>query len=613
MIAGGLPQPLAGTGRGGIIRFAILALCVQAAFWGIALLLRPPVADQRLARNAVTNIKLEQPDGTLGEADGPPRYYLGTGPDARFAAQVRVLQPDRGLVVFVPRYNRWASLTVNGQTMPLSDAPAWRGGRLGAKWVVPPAMLHRGDNVLVVEVRRECCKAFLSGVIAAPGGTIDNAIRQWRMQVMIPAFGVMVLGLFGTGSCLLLAIGPAYRREAFAAATAFAGLALGGLWQIDIFTPTTEPVFIATGWAALLLTFSGLVALIDRWFPGGPRFDRWLVVFVPVWALLILVSAMATDPPPVALRTALEVSIVLFANIAIIASLWRGLAIGRAQWSLDAAVVLLVPTISLADVVDSLDRDPLTLSTAPLGLFGLAILLLLGIVRRGRMLSIRLENANLLLEQTISFKQAEIEATAQLLRQREAEAAVQSERARIMQDMHDGMGGHLLSVLTQARNPAVPRETIEATVEQAITDLRLMIDSLDSVGDTLDFALGQFRERAEAKLRAAGMELVWRNDLPGAYLILPPGTILAIYRIMQEAINNAVRHSGADRVEIGIRLREDGAVVIAILDDGSTDRSSWKAGRGLTNMERRAKQIGGHFSVTVGADGTRATLILPTS
>jgi signal transduction histidine kinase len=382
---------------------------------------------ERLARNALTNIKLEQPDGTLGEADGRPDYYLGTGPDARFAAQVRVLQPDRSLAVFVPRDNRWASLTVNGQTVRLSDAPAWRGGRLGGKWVVPPAMLRRGDN-----------------------------------------------------------------------------------------------------------------ALVDRWFPDGPRLDRWLVVLVPVVALLILASAMASDPLPAALRAMFELSIVLVANLAIIASVMRGMAIDGARWSLDAAVVLLVPTISLADVIDSLDQDPLTLNSAPLGLFGLAILLLLGIVRRGRMLSLRLKKANLLLEREISAKQAEIEATAQLLRQREAEAAVQSERARIMQDMHDGMSGHLLSVLTQARNPAIPREAIGATVELAIEDLRLMIDSLDSAGDSLDFALGQFRERAEAKLRAAGMELVWRNDLPGAHLILPPGAILAFYRIMQEAINNGV-------------------------------------------------------------------------
>jgi len=611
MTAAGLQQPPAGTERGGLFRFMIVALCVQAAFWGIALMLRPPVADPRFARHEVANILLEQPGGTLAEAGGRPDYYLGTGPDARFVAQVRVEQPDRGLVVFAPRYNRWASLAVNGQAVPMADAAAWRGGRIGAKWVVPPQMLRPGENALVVEVRRECCKAFLSGLIAAPPGAIDEAIRQWRMQALIPAFGVMVLGLFGAGSCLLLAIGPAYRREAIAAALAFAGLALGGLWQIDIVTPTGEAVYIAAGWAALLLTFSGLVALVDRWFPGGPRHDRWLIVLVPCWALLILASALARDPVPVPLRTALEVSIVLFANIAIIASLLRGLADDREKWALDAAVVLLVPSISLADMVDSLNRDPLTLSSAPLGLFGLSILLLLGIVRRGRMLSLRLENANLLLEQEIAAKQAEIEATAKLLRQREAEAAVQSERARIMQDMHDGMGGHLLSVLTLARNPAIPRAEIGATVDLAIEDLRLMIDSLDSVGDTLDFALGQFRERAETKLRAAGMELVWRNALGSGALALPPGTILAIYRIMQEAINNAVRHSTGRRVEIVIRHRADGAVMIDIADDGITDRRSWKPGRGLANMQRRAAQIGGRFAISASSTGTRARLTLP--
>ena len=597
--------------RTGLVRFVILALCVQAAFWGVALLLRPPVADPVLTRHMVANILLEQPGGILGAAEGRPDYYLGTGPDARFVAKVQVDEPDRGLVVFAPRFNRWAALHVNGQAVPVSDAPAWRSGRLGAKWVVPPAMLRRGENTLVVAIGRECCKAFLSGLIAAPPGTIDDAIRHWRMQALIPAFGVLVLGLFGAGSCLLLAIGPAYRREATAAAVAFAGLALGGLWQIDILTRSSEALYIAAGWAALLMTFSGLVALIDRWFPGGPRYDRWLMVLVPLGALLISAAGLSADPPPVALRTALEVSIVLFANIAIIASLWRGLAIDSQRWMLDAAIILLVPTISLADMVDSLNRDPLTLSSAPLGLFGLAILLLLGIVRRGRILSLRLENANLLLEQEIAAKQAEIEATATLLRQREAEAAVQSERARIMQDMHDGMGAHLLSVLTLARNSAIPREAIGATVELAIEDLRLMIDSLDSVGDTLDFALGQFRERAEAKLRAARMELVWRNSLGKASLALPPGTILAIYRIMQEAINNAVRHSNGRVVEIVIRHHEDGGASIAIRDDGTTDRSGWKPGRGLANMERRARQIGGSISVDADDRGTCVRLILP--
>lgn len=597
--------------RTGLVRFVILALCVQAAFWGVALLLRPPVPDPVLTRHMVANILLEQPGGILAAAEGRPDYYLGTGPDARFVAKVQVDEPDRGLVVFAPRFNRWAGLHVNGQAVPVSDAPAWRSGRLGAKWVVPPAMLRRGENTLVVAIGRECCKAFLSGLIAAPPGTIDDAIRHWRMQALIPAFGVLVLGLFGAGSCLLLAIGPAYRREATAAAVAFAGLALGGLWQIDILTRSSEALYIAAGWAALLMTFSGLVALIDRWFPGGPRYDRWLMVLVPLGALLISAAGLSADPPPVALRTALEVSIVLLANIAIIASLWRGLAIDSQRWMLDAAIIGLVPTISLADMVDSLNRDPLTLSSAPLGLFGLAILLLLGIVRRGRILSLRLENANLLLEQEIAAKQAEIEATATLLRQREAEAAVQSERARIMQDMHDGMGAHLLSVLTLARNSAIPREAIGATVELAIEDLRLMIDSLDSVGDTLDFALGQFRERAEAKLRAARMELVWRNSLGKASLALPPGTILAIYRIMQEAINNAVRHSNGRVVEIVIRHHEDGGASIAIRDDGTTDRSGWKPGRGLANMERRARQIGGSISVDADDRGTCVRLILP--
>ena len=604
-------SPVAASRHAQTIRLIIWIIAVQAAFWSLALLVRPPVIDPVFEKHKLADVALQGSDGQMREPRGRPNYYLGEGRKARFVATVMLDSPDQGLVVFAPRYNRWARLSVNGQAIPLSDAPAWRGGRLGGKWVVPSGFLRAGRNDLTLDIRRECCRAYLAALIAAPPGPIDRAIRQWRLQSALPAIGLMVLGLFGAVSCLMAAGRSPYRQLGHAAALAFVGMALGGVWQIDILTPSSEPLYGAAGQATLLATFAGLVALADRWFPGGPRYDRYLILLAPAFFILIAATAFTADGMPTLLRNLVDTTVVVLANIAIIACVRRGLQQDRQGWIPDAAVVLLVPSISLADLIDSIQVDPLALSIAPLGVLALAILLMLGIVRRARMLSRRLEDANILLDARIAEKQAELEATAELLRQREAEAAVQGERSRIMRDMHDGMGGQLLSVLMLSRDENSPRHMITRTVEQAIDDLRLLIDSLDSVGDTMDIALGQFRERAETKLRAAGMQLVWSNALDGHSIMLAPGAILAVYRIMQEAINNAVRHSGGHVVSLAISRYGSNGIEIAIADDGQPGTGLWKRGRGLSNMEMRAQAIGGSLAIETGAHGTRVVLRIP--
>ena len=594
-----------------ILRLVFWIIAVQAIFWAVALVIRPPAPDPIFEQHRIDTVLLRGADGELREAGGRPRYYLGDDREAVFEAAIDLDQPEAGLVVFAPRYNRWANLEVNGSAVPISDAPAWRAGRLGAKWVVPARLLKRGENIIAVEIRRECCRAYLWRLIAAPPGEIDVAIRQWRIQALLPSFGLMALGLFGAAACLMVVRNPAYRSIASAAAIAFTGMALGGLWQIDILTPSSEAAYLAAGQMTLLATFAGMVALADRWFPGGPQFDRALIIAVPVFAAIIIGTPLFTESMPQLMRKLLEGAIVVLANLAIFACIRRALASDPYRWIPDVAVVLLVPAISVADLIDSIQINPLALNAAPLGVLGLAVLLLLGIVRRGQMISLRLEHANALLDAKIADKQAELEATAALLRQRDAEAAVQGERNRIMRDMHDGMGGQLLSVLMLSRDQASPRELIADTAEQAIDDLRLLIDSLDSVGETLDIALGQFRERAETKLRAAGMRLVWSNQLGGQAITLPPGSILAAYRIMQEAINNAVRHSGGSEVSIIITPANEGLVAIIVSDDGKPDPATWNKGRGLANMASRAEAIGGTLTIETGAAGTSVVLKIP--
>ena len=599
--------------RGYGIRLIAAIAFVQILFWGLALLIRPPVIDPVFEQNRLTDILMVETDGKRSRVEGRPNYYLGQGRVTRFVARPLIDQPEQGLVVFVPRYNRWASLWVNGQAIPMADSPAWRAGRLGGKWVVPPGFLKPGRNSIAVEVRRECCRAFLGSIIAAPPGAIDIAIRQWRLQSLFPSVGLMVVGLFGAASCLMAAARSPYRQEAYAAALAFAGMALGGLWQVDILTPSSEPIYGAAGQMTLLATFAGLVALADRWFPGGPRYDGALVTCSAIFAFINLAAAITTDGMPLAIRNLNELLVVLFANIAILSCVVRGVRVEGRALIPDAAVVMLIPAISISDLIGSLQISPLSLNIAPLGILALAVLLLLGIVRRARMLSRRLEHANALLDARIASKEAELEATAALLRQREAEAAVQGERSRIMRDLHDGLGSQLMSIMLSARvgiaEPAVVAEGLQAVIDE----MRLMVDSMDSVGESLSAALATFKARVQPRIETTGIAFDWQEDPAIATLSdFGPRDVLQIFRVLQEAVTNALKHAECNRIAVNAVV-SDGRLVLQIEDDGKGITTRGQAGRGLTNMRLRAASVQGEVMVEPGTNGTgtRITLTLP--
>jgi two-component system, NarL family, sensor histidine kinase UhpB len=84
------------------------------------------------------------------------------------------------------------------------------------------------------------------------------------------------------------------------------------------------------------------------------------------------------------------------------------------------------------------------------------------------------------------------------------------------------------------------------------------------------------------------------------------------YRIIQEALTNAIKHAGATSVHIGATEAE-GVVNLQVIDDGGGfDPSAPRTGFGLTGMRERALLLGGDLEVTSTADGTCVSARLPT-
>lgn len=220
------------------------------------------------------------------------------------------------------------------------------------------------------------------------------------------------------------------------------------------------------------------------------------------------------------------------------------------------------------------------------------------------------------LELRVRAKHEELASNYMRMQRMERERVLLGERERLTRDMHDGMGGHLISLMAQVDTGRSNPAALRLGLQDALDDLRLMIDSMEDVGGDLPAVLAMFRGRVEPKLEQAGQRLIWAvGDLPPLQ-DLGPERALHILRILQEAVTNVLRHAqaGIITVRTGERTHADGrpGVFIEIRDDGcgySPDPSH--NGRGVLNMQRRAQRAGGELQIEVAESGTAVRLWLP--
>jgi signal transduction histidine kinase len=188
------------------------------------------------------------------------------------------------------------------------------------------------------------------------------------------------------------------------------------------------------------------------------------------------------------------------------------------------------------------------------------------------------------------------------------------ERERLTREMHDGLGGQLVSVLSMVeRGLAAPSEVAEA-LRRAIDDIRIVIDSLDPDTTDLPTALGKLRARLEPLLRRNGIALSWSIDeIPGLAAFAPEAA-LHVLRIIQEAVTNTLRHADADSVEVRITAGGDRQrqLHISIRDDGRGLPTGMTAGgRGIKNMNSRAEELGAALRIEGTSSGTQIDLTVP--
>jgi PAS domain S-box-containing protein len=191
--------------------------------------------------------------------------------------------------------------------------------------------------------------------------------------------------------------------------------------------------------------------------------------------------------------------------------------------------------------------------------------------------------------------------------------AIGGEQRRIAQEMHDGLGQELtglaLSVRALANRAQKERDAISGDLDQlallatsCIQDAHRIVQGLSPLTNAdgnLDAALELLAQRVS--LSGTRVKFRSRHEAPPAVELKMRNHL---YRIAQEAVQNALKHSGAKNIEIELWSRP-GDLRLSVIDDGKGLATDVERGLGLgmRTMRFRANAIGGRLSITRGANG----------
>ncbi len=186
----------------------------------------------------------------------------------------------------------------------------------------------------------------------------------------------------------------------------------------------------------------------------------------------------------------------------------------------------------------------------------------------------------------------------------QAEQAADTERARIARELHDIVAHHLSVIVLQAAGARASGKAAETALEkiehsgrQALAETRRLLGVLHDSGEETGLApqpgIGELDALA-ASVRAAGLpvNLVISGDHAG----MPAAVDVSVYRIVQEALTNILKHAGRACADVTIGCAEE-AVTIEITDDGTREPGDRvpAGGHGLVGMRERVAIFGGEL------------------
>ena len=198
------------------------------------------------------------------------------------------------------------------------------------------------------------------------------------------------------------------------------------------------------------------------------------------------------------------------------------------------------------------------------------------------------------------------------------EQALRSQRERITRDIHDGVGVRLNLILWRTRTTPLQASQLQDELERSIEELRFAINPPQAADQTLTEALRSLCQRSTRWGRPLGIEVFFleATDVRG----ISPELGLHLYKAAHEGLSNALRHSGASRVEV--QLSHQQTLLMLTIEDNGRGIAGWDAdlqshagarttAMGLRGMRHRLQALGGDCIIQSDERGTRLCLTVP--
>lgn len=540
-----------------------------------------------------------------------------------FRASVELnVPPNRLWSIYIPRIDMNVAVYFNGRLVGDSGSlkPLSRNWNRVVYVTVPNGMFRAGVNTVDLLVTAGSVRPALIGT-AYLGP--DELLRAPNDRASLAKIGLPIVAaaaLF-TVAALTLAIWVRRRRQTayglFALASALFALSMTDFFMVRPFMADAHWE-VLVGLARLTMAVC-LMALVT--YVAGQRhagMGRFAVPIGGVAGLGLLVSALMGALSWGLGGAAVTVCLLALISVSALVSRRESGRVAAAMLAGFLALCLFATAAWDLAVQGGWIGASLAPITPPVGLVAV-IFAAWWLVKRFAVTMDNLEELNVGLQEKIDEKALELEEGYRRAAVLERERILGGERERMMRDMHDGLGGHLISALALAQEGQEGKDDLVTALRTALVDMRLVIESLSPTEVDLTGALGLLRAQMEPLLKARNMRFDWQViDWPDDEEHDMSKT-LNILRLVQEAVTNAVKHSGGRVVRVATSIEgaetDRPAAIVEISDDGQgiADKVPSLVSRGLGNMRRRAEEIGGRidFGVCSEMGGCRVRLTIP--
>lgn len=524
-------------------------------------------------------------------------------------------RPSGVHAIYISLVSSAYAVQING--VQVGDSGGMEGaiGRNGGfpQWVtVPPEVLRAGTNTFALRLRvAPNLRGGLTPPVIGPKAEVEQLYGQdelWR-TIVPRALNTATLAL----GLLSLLLWSRHRSEA-AYGWFGAFLVLTSVWALRNFHQSmTLPEIPSRAWEVFVLSGHGIARLFLLMFvlrytgQRRPKLEKvalWLAVLMAPALYAIGEAAMST----------LRIAFYTATALPMWYSIW--LLARYSPWKREPGPALVLGALvgceclAVHDWLIAVNRLPF--GTLQWQAYGVALLMTaMTVALAGRYFAAfaTARSMNVELKRRVDHATRELQAQLQKSAAYERAAALEEERRRLMRDMHDGIGSQLITTATAVERGALPPEQVAALLRDCITDLRLVIDSLEPGHGDLALALAGLRYRLEPRLKSAGLQSHWELENLGD-VTLRPTDVLQVMRIVQEAMTNVIKHAGARNASLSAWSDAEG-VHIRIADDGNGSHQARREGRGLMNMTLRASRLRGSLQVTFGHSGTEVLLRFP--